>query len=152
MADAAAPGALAVAAARAWVGTPYEKGASAQGAGADCLGLLRGVWRTLYGWEPEEAAGPFHRPSATCGVDERLWRGLAGRMEAIAPAAALAGDVALIRMRTGAAAEHVGVLAFCPARGATLVHAYSRRGVVESALGPSWRRRVVAAFRFPEDV
>ncbi|SEA22843.1 hypothetical protein [Rubrimonas cliftonensis] len=152
MADVAAAGARAVAAARAWIGTPYVPGASAQGAGADCLGLLRGVWRTLHGWEPAEAAGPFHRLHAAQGVDERLWRGLAARMETVAAGAALGGDVALIRMRPGMAAEHVGVLAFRPERGATLIHAYSRRGVVESALGPAWRGRVAAAFRFPEDV
>jgi len=35
-----------------WVGTPYRHQASCLGAGADCLGLLRGVWRGLYGEEP----------------------------------------------------------------------------------------------------
>ncbi len=36
-----------VAIARDWIGTPYVHQASAQGAGCDCLGLLRGVWRAL---------------------------------------------------------------------------------------------------------
>jgi len=36
-----------VAAARAWLGTPYRHRASVRGAGCDCLGLLRGVWRAL---------------------------------------------------------------------------------------------------------
>jgi len=35
--------------ARAWIGTPYVHQGSAPGAGADCLGLVRGVWRGLYG-------------------------------------------------------------------------------------------------------
>ena len=39
--------------ARRWIGTPYCHQASVQGAGADCLGLLRGVWRVIYGAEPE---------------------------------------------------------------------------------------------------
>src|SRR5690606_25246620 len=39
--------------AREWVGTPYRHQASAKGAGTDCLGLLRGVWREIYGAEPE---------------------------------------------------------------------------------------------------
>jgi NlpC/P60 family putative phage cell wall peptidase len=43
----------AVAEARLWLGTPYMHQASARGAGADCLGLLRGIWRALYGDEPE---------------------------------------------------------------------------------------------------
>src|SRR5690606_4437229 len=43
-----------VAAARAWLGTPYRHRASTMGAGCDCLGLLRGVWRALYGAEPAQ--------------------------------------------------------------------------------------------------
>jgi len=50
----------AVAIARAWIGTPYVHQASVKGAGADCLGLLRGVWRELYGAEPE--AVPAYTP------------------------------------------------------------------------------------------
>lgn len=42
-----------VAEARGWVGTPYVHQASARGAGADCLGLVRGVWRGVFGDEPE---------------------------------------------------------------------------------------------------
>ena len=34
-----------VAAARRWLGTPYHHQATRQGVGADCLGLVRGVWR-----------------------------------------------------------------------------------------------------------
>ena len=41
-----------VAEARGWIGTPYLHGASVQGAGCDCLGLLRGVWRVVEGAEP----------------------------------------------------------------------------------------------------
>jgi NlpC/P60 family putative phage cell wall peptidase len=41
-----------VTAARAWLGTPYRHQAATLGAGCDCVGLLRGVWRTLYGKEP----------------------------------------------------------------------------------------------------
>lgn len=43
-----------VTAARGWIGTPYRHQASVRGAGADCLGLIRGVWRELYGAEPAE--------------------------------------------------------------------------------------------------
>ena len=40
-------------AARLWLGTPYVHQASVRGSGSDCLGLIRGVWRDLYGAEPE---------------------------------------------------------------------------------------------------
>lgn len=43
-----------VAAARGWIGTPYQHQASLKGVGADCLGLVRGVWRGIVGPEPEE--------------------------------------------------------------------------------------------------
>lgn len=36
-------GERAVLVARTWIGTPYVHQGSAQGAGADCLGLVRGV-------------------------------------------------------------------------------------------------------------
>nr|WP_238441088.1 hypothetical protein [Frankia sp. AgW1.1] len=39
--------------ARRWIGTPYHHQASVCGIGADCLGLVRGVWRDLYGVDAE---------------------------------------------------------------------------------------------------
>ena len=42
-----------VAAARARSGTPYHHQASCRGAGADCLGLVRGVWREIHGRDAE---------------------------------------------------------------------------------------------------
>jgi hypothetical protein len=56
----------------------------------------------------------------------------------------------LFRMRSGAPAKHLAVLAADMRGAATMIHAYSGRGVVESPLGPAWRRRLAAAFRFPQ--
>ena len=36
-----------------WIGTPYRHQAWLKGVGCDCLGLVRGVWRELFGGEPE---------------------------------------------------------------------------------------------------
>ncbi|HWW12917.1 MAG TPA: peptidase P60, partial [Brevundimonas sp.] len=49
-----------LAAARSWLGTPYRHQASMKGQGADCLGLVRGVWREVVGAEPE--ATPAYVP------------------------------------------------------------------------------------------
>lgn len=49
-----------IAAARSWLGTPYHHQASLKGVGSDCLGLIRGIWRELYGPEPE-AMPPYTR-------------------------------------------------------------------------------------------
>ena len=42
-----------IAEARAWIGTPYHHQAAVKGVGCDCLGLVRGVWRAVYGADPE---------------------------------------------------------------------------------------------------
>jgi len=143
-------GARVVAAARGWIGTPYRHQASCRGAGADCLGLIRGVWRELYGAEPEVPPAYSFDWGETGGV-EVLWRA-AGRHFRPGPAGHEApGDLLLFRMRAGAVAKHLGLQAET-GEGASFVHAYCGRGVVESPLGDPWRRRIVARFVFPGEV
>ncbi len=56
---------------RSWLGTPYHHQASVKGVGCDCLGLIRGVWRGVYGDEPE--AMPAYSPEwAEAGGVETL--------------------------------------------------------------------------------
>ena len=57
-----------------------------------------------------------------------------------------AGDVLIFRMRSGAIAKHMGILA---ETGASFVHAYDRHGVVESPLSAPWRAKIAGRFRFP---
>ena len=42
-----------VAEASTWLGTPYRHQGSRKGVGCDCLGLVRGVWREVYGTDAE---------------------------------------------------------------------------------------------------
>ena len=134
--------------ARGWLGTPYAHQASVKGAGADCLGLIRGIWRERFGSEPE-AMPVYTADWAECGGDEILWSAAMRHMRAL-PAGALwqAGQVLLFRMRQGAIAKHLGVLSV---QGADMrfIHAYNFHGVIESPLTRPWRSRVVARFRFP---
>ena len=58
--------------ARGWIGTPYRHQSSCKGAGADCLGLVRGVWRELFGAEPEPVP-PYGPDWAEVAGEERLW-------------------------------------------------------------------------------
>ncbi|ALG90162.1 MULTISPECIES: NlpC/P60 family protein [Actibacterium] len=140
-------GGEAAAEARRWVGTPYRHQASVRGAGADCLGLLRGVWRALYGHEPELI--PAYTPDwGEAGADERLWRALARHMPGKPLEQAAPGDVILFRMRARAVAKHVALQAGVGAD-ASFVHAYSGHGVVESPQSGPWTRRIVARFEFP---
>jgi len=138
----------AVEVARAWLGTPYIHQASCRGAGCDCLGLLRGIWRELYGAEPEAIPAYTMDWSEPSG-EERLWAAALRHLDEKPLDAAAPGDVLLFRMRDQAVAKHVGVQAEIGAA-ASFVHAYSRHGVVESALTPPWARRIVARFSFPE--
>ena len=134
--------------ARAWLGTPYIHQASCQGAGCDCLGLLRGIWRALHGAEPEAIPAYTMDWSEPSG-EEQLWAAAMRHLVDKPRDAAAPGDVLLFRMRDGGVAKHVGVQAEIGAA-PSFIHAYSGRGVVESALTPPWSRRVVARFSFPE--
>ncbi|PRX35383.1 putative phage cell wall peptidase, NlpC/P60 family [Meinhardsimonia xiamenensis] len=142
-------GAAAVAEARRWLGTPYVHQASTRGAGCDCLGLLRGVWRELYGKEPETVP-PYTLDWDEPSGEEVLWRAARQHLVACAPGEAVEpGQVLLFRMRAGAVAKHLGIVA-AAGRRPSFIHSYSGHGVVESPLSEPWARRVVARFSFPE--
>lgn len=133
-----------VAAARRWIGTPYRHQMSVLDAGTDCLGLLRGVWRDIYGVEPEQA--PAYTPDWDEVAREDVLR-RAARQHLVEQDGAeiFSGDVLLFRMRSGAVAKHLGIASSSKA----FVHAYTRHGVIENALSQPWRRRVVGIFSFP---
>ena len=138
-----------VARARGWIGTPYRHQASCRGAGTDCLGLLRGIWREVRGPEPE--AAPGYTPDwAEPSRSEDMLAAAGRHLIAVARAEAQPGDVIVLRLREGGVAKHVGVLARSPLGHATLIHAYSGHGVVESPLTPAWSRRIAGVFRFPQ--
>lgn len=135
--------ALLLAAAQGWLGTPYVHQASLRGVGADCLGLVRGLWRTLHGVEPAPTP-PYtpdwdeHDPAELLQAALHRWLLPVSHIE---PA-----DVLLFRMRRGGPAKH---LAIATGQG-TLIHAHSRHGVIAEAFGPAWRARLVGVFSFPQ--
>lgn len=142
-------GKVVIAVARQWLGTPYVHQSSTKGAGTDCLGLLRGVWRDVLGDEPELTPAYSMDWSEPQG-EERLWDAamrhfLSKPLDAEEP-----GDVLLFRMRAGGVAKHLGI-AGQTGLSASFVHAYSGHGVVESPLSTPWKRRIVARFQFPEE-
>lgn len=139
---------IAVAEAREWIGTPYVHQASCKGGGTDCLGLLRGVWRALYGAEPEVL--PAYTPDwAEPQGEELLWRAAMRHLLPKPVEDVAEGDVLLFRMRNGAIAKHVGLQGHVGAQ-ASFIHAYTGHGVIESPMTVPWARRVVARFEFPE--
>lgn len=134
-----------VRAARGWIGTPYHAQASVRGVGADCLGLVRGVWREVIGAEPETM--PAYSADWTVGTRGETLLGAARRHFIARPAgeAWSLGDVLVFRCREARAAHHCGI-ATGPDQ---FVHAMERVPVSEVALGLWWRRRVAGVFVFP---
>jgi NlpC/P60 family putative phage cell wall peptidase len=139
-----------VAEARSWIGTPYRHQGSLKGAGCDCLGLVRGVYRAFYGPEKEPIT-PYSPYWAEESGQETL-RDAARRHLVEIDAAPFrngapldAGDVILIRVRDRGIAKHAAIASGPDA----IIHAYERHAVAEDALPAAWRRRIAYAFRFP---
>lgn len=133
-----------IAEARSWLQTPYRHQASVRGVGADCLGLVRGVWRGLIGPEPQ--ATPAYTPDwAEALGEETLLEASRHHLIEIAPGSAQPGDVLLFRMGLGAPAKHAAIVSGED----RIIHAYWGRAVCETRLVPWWRRRIAAAFQFP---
>lgn len=131
--------------ARKWLGTPYRHQASVIGTGADCLGVLRGVWRDLKGDEPE-AAPPYSPDWAERLGEETLLAAARRHLVERDIGGAQEGDVLLFRMGAGWPAKHCAILTTQD----RMIHAYWGRAVVESRLSSWWRRRIAAAFSFPD--
>ena len=133
-----------IAAARAWLGTPYHDQASLRGVGCDCLGLARGVWRDVVGTEPQ-AIPPYSRDWGETGAREVLADGARAMMIEIPLAQIGPGALVLFRMAPRAIAKHVGILTASD----RFIHAYDRLGVIEEALTTTWARKIAFAFQFP---
>ena len=132
-------------AARDWLGTPYRHQASRKHIGTDCLGLIRGVWRELYGDEPE--APPAYTPDwAETLAEDSLLDAARRYLTEIPIGEARDGDILLFRMGLGCPAKHAAILTGAD----RIIHAYWGRAVCETRLVPWWRRRIAAAFRFPD--
>lgn len=132
--------------ARDWCGTPYRHQASLKNIGADCLGLLRGLYRFLYGHEAEYP--PAYAAFGAVGENELL---LAAAHHYLHPikipphSRPAAGHVLLFRLRRNLPVRHVGI-----ATGAEhMVHALSGVGVCEVPLTDWWLRHCAGQFAFP---
>ena len=130
--------------ARGWLGTPYHHRASVRQAGCDCIGLVRGLWRELYGSEPPDI-GPYTGEWAEATSNEALLLGARQHLREIPRATAQPGDVLIIRLRQNAVAKHAGVLT----EGHRMIHAQEGVPVSEVHLGSWWRRHIAGAFVLP---
>lgn len=143
--------------AESWIGTPYRHQGATKGVGCDCLGLIRGIWRELYGEESEPV--PAYAPDwAERSGEERLLQA-AGRHFLVVASfeESRPGDLVLFRFRPHLAAKHAGILARVTdsdpgGEPDAFIHAYEQSAVIRSALVPGWRRKIAGIYRFPERV
>ena len=130
--------------ARGWLGTPYAHQASLMGVGADCLGLVRGVWRGIHGSEPE-APPPYAPGWAEEGGQEAMLQAARRHLEEVPCTEFRGGDVLLFRWRPHLPAKHAGIAtSHC-----TMIHAQEGALVAEFTLSRWWLRHLCFAFRFP---
>ena len=129
---------------RSWLGTPYRRQGSRRGVGCDCVGLVRGVWREVYGSEPEQADS-YAPDWAETGGGERFLDAARRHCAEKERDAMAAGDLLLFRWRPHLPAKHAGILV----EPDCFIHAYQGSCVVTSALVPQWRRRIAGVFAFP---
>jgi NlpC/P60 family putative phage cell wall peptidase len=128
-----------------WMGTPYRHQASRKGIGCDCLGLVRGAWREVYGDEPERP-GAYAADWAEAGAGDRLVDAARRHCVEVCADDLAPGRLVLFRWRPHLPAKHAGIMVE-PNR---FAHAYQGHAVLVSALVPQWRRKVAGVFAFPE--
>lgn len=133
-----------VRAARSWIGTPYHHRASRKGVGTDCIGLVRGIWRELFGQEPE-ALPAYSGDWAEATGQEAMLAAAQRHLVAVPIGHIRPGDVLVFRLRADTIAKHTAI-ASEPGR---MIHAQEGVPVSEVNIGPWWRRRIAGAFSFP---
>ncbi len=113
---------LVLAHARAWIGTPFIPQGDFRGAGADCVGLVRGILRELSG---VYVPAPAWRNDWAVGQGEPILDALHAHLMPVADAKP--GTIAVFRVGPKRAA-HLGILS---ERG--IIHALEGHGVIEVA-------------------
>lgn len=134
--------------ARLWIGTPYLHQASVRSQGADCLGLIRGVWRKCIASEPETVP-EYTSDWGEVSTREDMLEASQRWFIPIDQDQALGGDLILFRWKNATIVKHAGILTSPLRTKPSFIHAYEKAGVVETTLGHYWKSRVAACFRFP---
>lgn len=134
--------------ARTWIGTPYKHQAALKTKGCDCIGLVIGVWRELYGKDPRG----FTLPAYNAWWAEETGRSLMVEMgglylDALTLSEALPGDILMFSMVRGGPTKHCGIMTAAT----NMIHAYSGHNVIETVFPFTRTCRLTHAFRYPEN-
>jgi NlpC/P60 family putative phage cell wall peptidase len=106
---------------------------------------VRGIWRELYGTEPEPLLA-YTRDWAEAQGRETLLEAARRHLVEVPATDAHPGDVLILRWRRTVPAKHCAILA----TPATMIHALEGVPVSEVSLSPWWRRHLAGVFAFPE--
>ena len=113
-----------------------------RGAGCDCLGLVRGVFRELYGFEAQ-IIPPYSRDWSEVGGTETLLD--AAQKHLVNVDVAVPGDVLIFRFHKVSLAKHAAIMSV----DGRMIHAVENAPVCEVHMGPWWSRRIAGCFKFP---
>lgn len=133
--------------ARKWLDTPYRHNASLKGVGADCLGLLRGVYKELYGFSPAPPAYTpdwGETPDSQGNFPEPLLSAAKLYLGEKSTSPIIGGDVILFRLFDAAPIKHCAITTSAT----TMIHAYSNHQVCEVPIGYWWKRHITHCFAF----
>lgn len=138
---------LIIAEALSWIGTPYIHQASLKHKGCDCVGLLIGVWREVYGSLPADFKLPTYTPNWAEESKTNLMTDIAQEyLETVDVDKYSVGDIVMYRMLKSAPTKHCGIIV-SPTE---IVHAYSKYGVVKTPFIQNKTIKLTHVFKFPE--
>lgn len=134
---------LIVQAARGFIGTPYQHQASLKGVGCDCLGLIRGVWRQVYGTDAEDP-GAYDLSRFRANGPETLLDAARRHLIERPDRNFGAGDVLMFRLHPMRPVQHCGIAVSAIA----MIHAHDGACVCEVPI-EAWLKRLAFVFSFP---
>lgn len=138
---------LIVAAARQWVGTPWQHQASRKGIATDCIGLIAGVGIQLSIPEALEWASDRRRAYGRKPDRETLLAACDAYLDPIPVSSIQPGDILLMRYEPDPEPRHFAIVSALDPM--YIVHAFaSARKVVENRVDRAWRERIVSAYRY----
>lgn len=132
--------------ARSWIGTPYVAQAAMKGVGADCVGLIIGVWKAC-GLIPQDySPGAYEENDAGKLVTELVSLGFSevagNRLEACSTGCVLVLELPMAR-------RHCAIVSEVDGDRVSIVHVYGRkRGVTEHVMDAAWWKRVESVWRW----
>ncbi|MDD3370758.1 MAG: peptidase P60 [Alphaproteobacteria bacterium] len=135
----------AVVEARTWLNTPFQHQGCLKGVACDCIGLVKGVGMAL-GLVDYDPASETARRFASYSMQpnsQKMREGLATWLVPIPVSDTTLADI--LFMAWGREPQHVALITDMG-----IIHSYSTVGrVVEHSLDVHWKRRIVAAYRYP---